>query len=370
LAEVEDLGWGPSKGGDVLNRLKRHRQTKLSSLPDGVINRYVTVAFSAEMIGADGLHLLDLNNLQEANGSVAYNPAATAFFACHVKRGDPQAVCYLESVSSEGAVPYTAPIDVFELGWTLWNLTLGRQQSERELALCQPHLDFLESQWIPGQGIPAVSNLTLTDGDTSALVFDVLTCYGRDVDIEGVLHYDVGDHFRCFGLEANPSISTNIHVLGALRRAGLGLDSEPVRAVLAFLKRTQTLQMFWFDKWHASPYYTTAHAILSLTGLVDTLIDDAIFWIVATQNRDGSWGYFLPTAEETAYCLQALSIWESKGGRVPHGVIERGAAWLDERADPPYVPLWIGKSLYAPVLVVRSAILGALALVREGDHGA
>jgi len=369
LAEVEDLGWGPSQGSGILNRFKRYRRAKLASLPDGIINRHVTVAFSTEMIGTDGLHLLDLDDLQESNGSVAYNPAATAFYACYVQRGDPGAVRYLQSVAVEGAVPYTAPIDVFELGWTLWNLATGRRQDDRELALCQPHLDFLESRWIPGQGIAAVSNLTLTDGDTTALVFDVLTRYGREVDLEGVLHYDAGDHFRCFGLEANPSISTNIHVLGALRRAGLGLDQEPVRTILTFLERTQTLQMFWFDKWHASPYYTTAHAVLSLAGLADDLLDDAIYWIVTTQNRDGSWGFYLPTAEETAYCLQALSIWVQKGGQVPRQVIERGAAWLQERAEPPYVPLWIGKSLYAPVLVVRSAILDALALVQEREHG-
>jgi hypothetical protein len=30
--------------------------------------------------------------------------------------------------------------------------------------------------------------------------------------------------------------------------------------------------------------------------------------------------------------------------------------------DPPYPPLWIGKSLYSPGLVVRSAILSALSM--------
>jgi hypothetical protein len=128
--------------------------------------------------------------------------------------------------------------------------------------------------------------------------------------------------------------------------------------------------MFWFDKWHASPYYTTAHAILSLAGLADTLIDDAVYWILTTQNRNGSWGYYVPTAEETAYCLQALCLWKKSGGQVPTDVIERGATWLEQHAEPPYEPLWIGKSLYAPVLVVRSAILSGLALAREGVDGA
>jgi hypothetical protein len=49
-------------------------------------------------------------------------------------------------------------------------------------------------------------------------------------------------------------------------------------------------------------------------------------------------------------------------------VLRRGAAWLAEHAEPPYPPLWIGKCLYCPVLVVRSAVLSALMLVaQEGD---
>jgi halimadienyl-diphosphate synthase len=366
LSDVQEHGWGPTRATDDLSRLVRHRQAKLASLPDGMVNRYVTVAFSAEMVGSDGLHLLDLDNLQEANGSVAYSPAATAFYARVVKPGDEAALGYLRQIAVGGAVPYTAPIDVFEQGWTLWNLALLGKLDKSLEPMCRPHLDFLESQWIPGQGIAAVSNLTLTDGDTTALIFDVLGAYGRPVDVEGVLYYEQDDHFRCFGLEANPSISTNIHVLGALRRVGYGLAHEPVRNILRFLERTQTLQMFWFDKWHASPYYTTAHALVAGVGIMDNLLEDAVYWLLTTQNRDGSWGYYLPTAEETAYCLQALCAWKRHGGRVPGDVLKRGAEWLAAHAEPPYAPLWIGKSLYSPVLVVRSAILSALALV-EAD---
>jgi hypothetical protein len=47
-------------------------------------------------------------------------------------------------------------------------------------------------------------------------------------------------------------------------------------------------------------------------------------------------------------------------------IILRGAAWLSEHAEPPYTPRWIGKSLYAPNLVVRSAILSALVLADQG----
>lgn len=233
------------------------------------------------------------------------------------------------------------------------------------LALCQPHLDFLESHWIPGKGIAAVSDLTLTDGDTTAMIYDVLLQFGRTVDMAGVMYYAQDDHFRCFGLEANPSISTNIHVLSALRRTGYGPQTEWVQKILLFLRRTQTLQVFWFDKWHASPYYATAHAVIACAGYDNDLVDDAVYWILATQNEDGSWGYYMPTAEETAYCLQALIIWKRHGGQVPNDALRRGEAWLLDHADPPYPPLWIGKSLYCPILVVRSAVLSALALMQE-----
>jgi halimadienyl-diphosphate synthase len=106
--------------------------------------------------------------------------------------------------------------------------------------------------------------------------------------------------------------------------------------------------------------------VIASAGYDDDLVDSAVHWILETQNADGSWGFYTPTAEETAYCLQALVIWGRHGGHVPTSVLQRGAAWLADRTDPPYPPLWIGKSLYTPVLVVRSAILSALVLVEQG----
>jgi len=123
--------------------------------------------------------------------------------------------------------------------------------------------------------------------------------------------------------------------------------------------------MFWFDKWHASPFYPTAHAVIHCAGLDDGLVDDAVYWILSTQNSDGSWGYYMPTAEETAYCLQALIIWRRHGHLVPYAVIKQAATWLADHWEGPYPPLWIGKALYCPTLVVRSAILSALILAEN-----
>ena len=365
LAEGKALGIFSNHTDSNLERLVPYRAAKLAALPKGVINRYVTVAFSAEMVGPDGLDLLDVENLQEANGSVGHSPSATAHFARYVRCQDSVALRYLRKISSDGGVPTVAPSDVFEMAWVLWNLALAGSLDDETQGLCQPHLDFLQSIWEPGQGIPQASGYTPKDGDDTGLVFDMLARFGRSVDLEAVLRWEEADYFRCFALEANPSISANIHILGALRQAGLGADDPSVRKVLRFLQRTQTIQTFWFDKWHASPYYPTAHAIIASAGCDDEMIDDAIYWMLATQNKDGAWGYYIPTAEETAYCLQALVTWKQQGHPVPAEQLQRGAAWLAEHAEPPYPPLWIGKCLYCPEMVVRSVVCSALLMVQR-----
>ncbi len=366
LAEAEALGIIKRQGLEHLGRLFRYREAKLDALPRGVINRYVTLAFSAEMAGLDGLDLLDVEHLQEPDGSVAYSPSATAHFALYVSPRNAEALDYLHSIIDErGGVPDVAPFDVFERGWVLWNLALLGDLDEESLRLCQPLLDKMEADWLPGKGVGFASGYPAKDSDETSLAYEVLIRYGRSVDLEAVLHYEEEDHYRCFDLEANPSISANIHVLGALRKAGLGVEHPSVQKVLTFLRHVQTAGLFWLDKWHVSPYYPTAHAIVACAGYVDDLIADAVWWILVSQNENGSWGYYAPTAEETAYCLQALTIARRNGMPVPTEVLKRGANWLAEQVELPYPPLWIGKCLYCPELVVRSAILSALALVAQ-----
>jgi halimadienyl-diphosphate synthase len=137
----------------------------------------------------------------------------------------------------------------------------------------------------------------------------------------------------------------------------------------AFLDRARVEGTFWFDKWHASPYYTTGHAILALEH-APALVDGAVRWMVETQRPDGSWGHYeTGTAEETAYCVQALAQHRRRGGAFDAGVLARGVAFLEaspERIARRYAPLWIGKTLYTPPVVVHAAVLGALALAEAG----
>jgi hypothetical protein len=86
--------------------------------------------------------------------------------------------------------------------------------------------------------------------------------------------------------------------------------------------------------------------------------------MINSQRSDGSWGFYLPTAEETAYCIQALCILKKKGKNVPTGVLLKAVEWLKLNKEPPYPLFWIGKGLYAGELVIRSAILSALELAK------
>ena len=362
VSEAEKLGIIKRQGERILGRLSRQRAKKLSFLKDNMISRNVTMAFSAEMAGTDGKHMLDIKSLQESNGSVGVSPSATAYFATYIKRGDEASLNYLRKViKSDGGMPNVAPFDVFEIAWTLWNLSfIPDLKKDGKL---QPHIDFLSSAWEPKRGVGFAAEYSVKDSDDTSLVYDTLLRFGCEKDLASVLRYEEKDHFRCFELEANPSISANIHVLNALRQAGLDRRNSSVSKVLTFLRRAKGQNPFWADKWHSSPYYATSHAVIACAGLANEVVEDSVQWILNSQNKDGSWGTYLSTAEETAYALQALWIWNDTVAKVTKSVFRNGERWLRDHMEPPYPPLWIGKCLYNPRLVIRSAVISALTLL-------
>jgi halimadienyl-diphosphate synthase len=110
-------------------------------------------------------------------------------------------------------------------------------------------------------------------------------------------------------------------------------------------------------------YFTS---VISIKGYDDELCKQSVEWILNTQRSDGPWGFYgFPTAEETSYCIQALSIWKQYGGEIPKGSIEQAAFWLQNNSGPPYPSLWIGKSLYCPELLVKASIVSALQLAGQ-----
>ncbi len=352
----------------IANYLIQGKEKKIATLPDGVLNRYVTAAFSAEMVGQSAINLLDIENIQEANGSVGCSPSATAYFALQVRPGDKAAINYLRDVAHQqglgqgGGIPEMMPFNVFEIAWSLWHLSLIDSLDDEIKILCEPHLDFLEDTWKPERGVGFAAEFTPTDGDDTSIAFEALSRFGRTMDVDALLSYETNDHFRCYNLESNSSVGANIHILGALREAGFETQNPAVQKIYKFLLRHRVLSAFWADKWHTSPYYVTAHAVTVSAGYLDSLVSNSVDWIIETQRPDGAWGYYGPTAEETAHCLRAVFTWQQHGGQIPKDILKRGLGWLSENSEPPYEPLWISKCLYTPELIVRSAVLSALAL--------
>jgi halimadienyl-diphosphate synthase len=363
-AEAEKLGLIKNQGNRILGRLSKQRAKKLAYLQNNMINRHVTIAFSAEMAGTDGKHMLDIENLQESNGSVGLSPSATAYFAAYIKKGDEASLQYLRKTArADGGQPNVAPFDVFEIAWSLWNL--GMIPGLEITAKLKPCIAMLSQAWEPRRGVSFATNYSVKDSDDSVIAYSTLLRFGIEKDLASVLAYEEKDHFRCFDLEVNPSISANIHILHALRQAGLTQKNSSVQKIIHFLRKTKGDQHFWVDKWHSSAYYPTAHAIIACAGFADDLVEESVEWILGSQNGNGSWGTYITTAEETAYALQALWSWNQKAGKVPKAAFRNGVRWLEEHLDPPYPPLWIGKCLYTPRLVIRSAIISALTLARQ-----
>ncbi|MBN2501646.1 MAG: hypothetical protein JXB38_12765 [Anaerolineales bacterium] len=365
LNEAQNLGLLHSNY-PYLEILREKRAAKIAALPQGFVNRKSTVVFSSEMLQEDEYDLLDLDDLQESNGSIGCSPAATVWYLKNVSNESSDLTLnFLHRVMDDnGMAPYIAPIDVFETAWSLWNIAITGELTDEIIAASQPLLDFLEQQW-NAKGLSAVSEFPVPDGDTTAMVYDALTMFGRSVDIEGLLSFQGPAHFYCYRIEANASISTNVHVLSALRQAGLTKNDPIVTTVRNYLSASRLENSYWNDKWHISPYYTTSHAVIAAAGYDSELSDPAAHWLLANQDEQGGWGFYLPTAEETAYALQALAIWKQHGGNIPADTIQKGRTWLIEHANDVHPFLWIGKSLYMPTLVIETAIQSALAITEQ-----
>jgi halimadienyl-diphosphate synthase len=366
VAEAEQLGIIKRQGERVLGRLSKMREAKMSRLKGKLINKYITTAFSSEMVGAEGIDRLDLNNLKESNGSIGHSPAATAFYLLDINPEDSMGLNYLRSaVSPEGGFCDLYQFESFERAFVLWNLLLVEDWDETIRNMMRPHLDYLHKAWKPGKGI-SYSDLSCVpiDADDTIYAYGILKQHSYDVDIEAVLSLEEEDHFRCYELEVGLSPSVNIHAMQMLLKNGYAPAHPTIQKLIRYLNRVKIDNSYWTDKWHSSLYYSTTHYIIACAGYQNELAIPSINWLVSNQKPNGAWGTFMPTAEETAQCLQALCTWEKKtGARFDHA-IENGTKWLEEHAEDPYPPLWIGKGLYCPELIVRSTVLSALKLAR------
>lgn len=362
LSEARELGIIKQQGERILGRLSKMREAKLRKLAGHKINRYVTPAFSAEMAGTDGQQIFDIENLQEANGSVGHSPSATAYFALRVKPGDAKSIDYIKSsLGEDGGAPDLYPFDVYERAWALWNLSLTNYFDGDNRSLVSPVLNYLEAAWKPGQGVGFSADYSVIDGDDTIITCELFKKFGYQTDLDAMLSFEEDDYFSCYQLEVGISPSVNIHALMTLSDFEYPVDHPTVKKIFRFLE-TQRTGDAWIDKWNSSVFYTSAHYVMACAKFKNVVAQPTVDWIIKNQRADGSWGTFGSTAEETAYCLQALSIWSTQVSKVRSDVIQRGRRWLLDHYASPHSPIWIGKGLYSPKLVAQSAILSAILL--------
>ncbi|MET7951415.1 prenyltransferase/squalene oxidase repeat-containing protein [Micromonospora sp. NPDC005324] len=301
--------------------------------------------------------------------AVGASPAATAaWLTVAGPAAGPAAHAFLRALIRDGGgpVPCPAPITVFERAWVLSGLS-------RAGFTIDPPASVLASLTAAtaGQGIATGDGLP-TDADTTAVSLNALGRLGRPADPASLWAYETAEGFCTWPGEDGFSVTTNAHVLDAFGQhlnRHPGADARCHRAVDRLnlvLTRHQRADGAWQDRWHASPYYATACCVLALAefgrgAAAAEAVDRAAGWVLSSQRADGSWGRWDGTAEETAYALQVLLTVPTTVPRVDEAVA-RGHAYLHESADREHPPLWYGKELYCPTVIVRATVLAACRL--------
>jgi halimadienyl-diphosphate synthase len=340
--------------------------------PKYLYSPHISTVHSLEFLGKKG----DAEKMSEAvssNGSLGNSPATTAYYVMLNGKSDPRSMAYLQQMRREMEhVIYLYPFRTFELTWALNNLAFsGLPITEFADKVTWDNLNGLLSQ----AGIGLDPTFGIPDGDITSVTTRLLMLAGYDVDTSILARFQDKETniFKTYDFERNISIGTNLHAMEALE---LLAGSYPNRykvleEIIIKLLDNRIFNIYWMDKWHTSPYYATAHVLVGMLrhdAFLTYICQPTIDWMLHTQRQDGSWGYFdTGTVEETAYVLTSM-LYYHQHEPVKKEVLQRAAEFLAANHKGPdsyYPELWIGKCLYTPQDIVRSAVLSALILYEE-----
>ena len=341
--------------------ISAQRDAKIGHIPPRLIYNVATpLLHSLEYLG----NRLDVEAARQQlspNGSFANSPSATAYFL--LKTADEHANEYLAMLIAnrgDGSLPTVEPFEVFEIAWVLYNLARAGQKP----AEAQPLLRYL-AQALTDDGVGVSREGLRPDSDDTALTLTVLHQYGYPISAGPLRPFEGVNFFFTFPLERDPSVTANAHVLEVLQAVAQFPRQHLIQQkVIKYLRDARVDGDHWVDKWHGSPFYATAHAVFALTASAPDLCEPAFKWFKKTQREDGSWGWFSQgTPEETAYAVQALMTAPAEIRADLTESLRRAADYLNESQGEPVIPMWVGKTLYAPTQVIRSAVLSAQMLL-------
>jgi halimadienyl-diphosphate synthase len=341
--------------------ISAQRDAKIGHIPPRLIYNVATpLLHSMEYLG-NRLDVEAARKQLSANGSFANSPSATAYFLLRTR--DEQANEYLALLIAnrgDGSVPTVEPFEVFELAWVLYNLARAGQTPVE----AQPLLRYL-AQALTDDGVGVSREGLRPDADDTALTLNVLHRYGYPISAGPLRPFEGVNFFFTFPLERDPSVTANAHVLEVLQAVPPFPRQHLIQQkVIKYLRDARVDGDHWVDKWHGSPFYATAHAVFALTASAPDLCEPAFKWLEKTQREDGSWGWFSQgTPEETAYAVQALMAAPLETRADLTESLRRAAAYLNESRGEPVIPMWVGKTLYAPTQVIQSAVLSAQLLL-------
>ena len=353
---------------DIAKDAESMRTEKLARFP--VSHFYeptASASYSLECLGAS-LDIESAHGLELSDGSIAGSPSATAYYLRMTGKED--AFHYLGSLVSTLGVERIGcayPTDLYERLWVMNSL---RRAGLLNPARSASHIQHVREAWTD-RGIGWSNLHPLVDVDETAVGLVVLGAAEATAKASVLEHFHDGVSYRTYPTETSPSAAAIAHVLEALLRLGVG-PPQRASAVASELWTLLRADGLWIDKWHVSPFYATAEAVMALLPTNDDRLQKVVDKMCNQQRPDGGWGYgWDSTVEETAYCVQALCLFRSAGGSVPASVLEAAKARLVAGLEEPinsYPGLWLGKDNYCPRLVVRGALVAALGMLCETDE--
>lgn len=332
--------------------------------------------FSAELLGHPK-HLTNYSSYYEKmisnKGSVAASPAATAYVVAALRYQGievPHAVEYLEKVMASphsfNAAPNVAPIDEFETAFSA--NYLFEAGADAQHPLLKSLIAETRKHWL-GRNKAGMGYSThfSTDPDCTANAIMALKYDGLfDLTADILLEKFNGEYVETYMAESVPSISSNLHVLQALQLFKSDIRAkELINKLLIWLNSQaysdlKQAKFAFTDKWHASPIYPTARAVIALMDLDKALAERCVMDLINNQHPDGGFGALkMSTAEETAFAILALTNWHKKQGSIDSMVFMNAQKFLATQDVFSRLPLWIGKVQYCPRLVVASVITAA-----------
>jgi hypothetical protein len=303
-------------------------------------------------------------------GGIGASPAATAFWMpADADEYHPGSQYLMEIVGRTGGpVPCAVPVTQFERAWVVQVLARTRSATRLPADLVESLIAALGKDGAAGGvGLPP-------DADTTAVTLYSLALAGRVIEPDCLAGYETATHFCTWPGEQGESTSVNAHVLEAYgsyvakRPESRRRYRSAITKVIQWLLDRQRDDGSWSDRWHASPYYATATAVVALDRfggrVASPAISRAIEWVLRTRRPTGGWGIWSQTNEETAYALQML-LDTAEGRRQGTEVVANGYRVLRSAVHGGDPPMWHDKDLYRPDAIIRANVLAAVHLGRQ-----